>query len=474
MTRARQRAARPLGVARRASTSRADHARREAARRTPGCSRARRSSSPATSTAPRCGPRSTTSGSPPRAAASWPGGRRVSAGRRLPPPAGDARRDRRRFATVPAGVVLDATLGGGGHSRGAPRQPRRPAPCSASTATRRARRRRPPGWPASATASRRRRTRRFDDLADVAAIDRRPSIDGGSAARCSTSACRRPSSTAPSAGSRTATTDRSTCAWTRRRPWSAADVVNGYDAERARPRASASYGDERFADRIARAIVAARPIESTTELAADRHRGHPGCRPPHAAGTPPSARSRRSGSRSTASSTCCPTAIDEAIDATAPGGRIAVLSYHSGEDRIVKERFRRGDRRLRVPARPAVRVRRGADRAPRPRHPADRPTAEQAANRRAASARLRVAEQVGRRRTEARHDGTARRCTCADAARRRHRRRAAARPRPRRAARDRSHADRRRRRPRRARSCASSPPAVRRQRRARARRVVVV
>jgi 16S rRNA (cytosine1402-N4)-methyltransferase len=35
-----------------------------------------------------------------------------------------------------------------------------------------------------------------------------------------------------------------------------------------------------------------------------------------------------------------PGALDDAIDHTAPGGRVVVLAYHSGEDRIVKERFR--------------------------------------------------------------------------------------------------------------------------------------
>ena len=49
--------------------------------------------------------------------------------------------------------------------------------------------------------------------------------------------------------------------------WAAADVVNGYrEAELAR--VLREYGDERFADRIARAIVANRPIESTADLAA--------------------------------------------------------------------------------------------------------------------------------------------------------------------------------------------------------------
>ena len=49
-------------------------------------------------------------------------------------------------------------------------------------------------------------------------------------------------------------------------PWSAADVVNGYPADQL-ARVLQQYGDERFARRIAAAIVAARPIESTATLA---------------------------------------------------------------------------------------------------------------------------------------------------------------------------------------------------------------
>jgi 16S rRNA (cytosine1402-N4)-methyltransferase len=35
-----------------------------------------------------------------------------------------------------------------------------------------------------------------------------------------------------------------------------------------------------------------------------------------------------------------PLALDQVIDRLSPGGRCVVISYHSGEDRIVKERFR--------------------------------------------------------------------------------------------------------------------------------------
>ncbi len=174
--------------------------------------------------------------------------------------------------------------------------------------------------------------------------------------------------------------------------WSAADVVNGYDAEHL-ARVLRQYGDERFADRIARAIVASRPIESTGHLAAvvteaipaatRRRGGHPAKRTFQAIRVEVNAELEQ-----------LPTAIDAAIDATALGGRIAVLSYHSGEDRIVKERFRRATGACECP--PGLPCVCGAVQTVRlvraPRRPSD---AEQASNRRAGSARLRVAEKVG-------------------------------------------------------------------------------
>ncbi len=121
-------------------------------------------------------------------------------------------------------------------------------------------------------------------------------------------------------------------------PWSAADVVNGY-SEAELVRVLTEYGDERFARRIARAIVAARPIESTAELAAivkeaipaaaRRRGGHPAKRTFQAI--------RIEVNREL---DVLPVALDAAIDGTAPGGRVAAITYHSGEDRIVKERFR--------------------------------------------------------------------------------------------------------------------------------------
>lgn len=176
-------------------------------------------------------------------------------------------------------------------------------------------------------------------------------------------------------------------------PWSAADVVNGF-SEQELTRILFEFGDERFAPRIARAIIAHRPIELTAELAevivsaipaaARRRGGHPAKRSFQAI--------RIAVNRELE---ILPGAIDAAITATDVGGRIAVLSYHSGEDRIVKERFRSaetGDCTCPT-ALPCVC---GAVRTVRlvrrvPRTPSD---AEVAGNRRAASARLRVVERI--------------------------------------------------------------------------------
>ena len=120
--------------------------------------------------------------------------------------------------------------------------------------------------------------------------------------------------------------------------WTAADIVNGYP-EVELVRLLQEHGDERFAIRIAAAIVANRPIETTAQLAASvrdaipaaarRRGGHPARRTFQAI--------RVEVNREL---DILPTAIDAALELTARRGRVAVLSYHSGEDRIVKERFR--------------------------------------------------------------------------------------------------------------------------------------
>jgi 16S rRNA (cytosine1402-N4)-methyltransferase len=173
--------------------------------------------------------------------------------------------------------------------------------------------------------------------------------------------------------------------------WSGADVVNGY-AEEDLARVLREYSDERFARRIAKAIVAARPIETTAELAsivaeaipapARRRGGHPARR------TFQAIRIEVNGELDV-----LPTALDAAIEATAPGGRVSVLSYHSGEDRIVKERFRfaaTGGCTC-PPGLPCVC---GAVRTVRMLRPQTATDIEQERNPRARSARLRVAERL--------------------------------------------------------------------------------
>ena len=174
--------------------------------------------------------------------------------------------------------------------------------------------------------------------------------------------------------------------------WSAADVVNGYDESRLAD-VIGRLGGERFARRIARAIVAARPIETTGELAAAvtsaipaparRSGGHPAKR------TFQAIRIEVNGELD-----ALPVALDTAIGHVAPGGRVAVLSYHSGEDRIVKERFAAAVDGCHCPpelpcvceAVQTVRVVRRLPKAPSP--------AELESNPRAASARLRVIERL--------------------------------------------------------------------------------
>lgn len=173
----------------------------------------------------------------------------------------------------------------------------------------------------------------------------------------------------------------------------AADVVNGTD-EHELAQILKTYGDERFARRIAKMIVAARPVATTGQLAelvrdaipapARRTGGHPAKRTFQAIRIAVNAELD-----------ILPGAIDSAITVLAPGGRCAVLSYHSGEDRIVKARLRHaatggwtGPSHLPPPSdvRPTVRLLKAGSWTPS--------LAESTANRRSASARLRAAEKL--------------------------------------------------------------------------------
>jgi 16S rRNA (cytosine1402-N4)-methyltransferase len=177
----------------------------------------------------------------------------------------------------------------------------------------------------------------------------------------------------------------------RSRELTAADVVNGYEAAEL-ARVIRRYGDERYASRIAAAIVAARPIATTAELArtvadaipapARRRGGHPAKRTFQAIRIEVNAELH-----------VLPDALDQAIEATGPDGRVAVLTYHSGEDRIVKDRFAIASGLCDCP--PGLPCACGASpRVRRVRAPRTPSAADTVANRRARSARLRVVEKL--------------------------------------------------------------------------------
>jgi 16S rRNA (cytosine1402-N4)-methyltransferase len=178
-------------------------------------------------------------------------------------------------------------------------------------------------------------------------------------------------------------------------PLTAADVLNTYPAERL-AQVLREYGEERFARRIADAVVRERtraPLTSTARLAeivrdsipapARRTGGNPAKRTFQALRIEVNGELEALGR-----------ALPAALDAVAVGGRVVALAYHSLEDRAVKRALAARSSDTTPPglpvslaeARPRFRLlTRGAER------PA---AAELAVNPRAASARLRAAERI--------------------------------------------------------------------------------
>jgi 16S rRNA (cytosine1402-N4)-methyltransferase len=173
----------------------------------------------------------------------------------------------------------------------------------------------------------------------------------------------------------------------------AAEIVNTY-AEDDLAAVIARNGEERFARRIARAIVAARPLRTTGELVDAIRAGIPA--PARRRGRHPARRTfqaiRMEVNRELPNLAA---GLDESVHLLTPGGRILVVAYHSLEDRLVKHRFAAwaGRDDPDPPGMPVTRPRNPLVRllTRRPRRPdAD----EVAENPRSASARLRAAEKV--------------------------------------------------------------------------------
>jgi 16S rRNA (cytosine1402-N4)-methyltransferase len=152
------------------------------------------------------------------------------------------------------------------------------------------------------------------------------------------------------------------------------------------------YGEERRSRRIARAIVAARPLTSTRELA----------------DVVAAAAGRRSGRIHPATRTfqalriavndeldALSRALPQAIDVLVPGGRLVAISFHSLEDRIVKHALREAARECVCPPElPECRCDHTVTLRLVTRRPIRASADEVRVNPRSRSARMRVAERL--------------------------------------------------------------------------------
>jgi 16S rRNA (cytosine1402-N4)-methyltransferase len=176
----------------------------------------------------------------------------------------------------------------------------------------------------------------------------------------------------------------------------AAEIVNNYN-EADLTRVIRAYSDEKWASRIAGFIVRARkeaPITTSAQLvdlvkaaipaSARRAGGHPAKR------TFQALRIEVNGELDVLRA-----ALESAIRWLAPGGRIAVISYHSLEDRIVKDIFKQASLGCTCP--PGLPVCACGNK-PVLKHITRKPVLPQAAeverNPRARSAKLRVVERL--------------------------------------------------------------------------------
>jgi len=171
---------------------------------------------------------------------------------------------------------------------------------------------------------------------------------------------------------------------------SAADLINTLDQDEL-AELIYRYGEEPASRKIARAIVAARPITTADQLAVvvekaigRRGRIHP------ATLTFQALRIAVNDELGSLLSV-----LPQATELLRPGGRLAVISFHSLEDRIVKEYFRSASQtHTPQPDDPSGMVHRPVTLRLVTRKPAVASEAEVLSNPRARSAKLRVAEKV--------------------------------------------------------------------------------
>jgi 16S rRNA (cytosine1402-N4)-methyltransferase len=172
---------------------------------------------------------------------------------------------------------------------------------------------------------------------------------------------------------------------------SAADLVNNLSVEEL-ANLLYRYGEERHSYRVAKAITAARPIISTRQLAeivaGATRGGRPGLHP--ATRTFQALRIAVNRELNSLSE-----ALPQAITSLREGGRLAVIAYHSLEDRIVKHYYRQESTDcLCPPGQPVCNCGHRASIHVITRHPVRPGEDEVRANPRSRSARLRVAEKL--------------------------------------------------------------------------------
>ena len=176
---------------------------------------------------------------------------------------------------------------------------------------------------------------------------------------------------------------------------SARDVVNNYD-EQTLARIIFEYGEEKFSRNIAKKIVQARqekPVETTLELAEIIK-----------SAVPQKVRREKNPCKKTfqairievnAELEHLSTALDKAFDLLNVGGRLCIITFHSLEDRLVKQRFRSFCQGCVCPPDFPVCV---CGRTPRgrliTRKPIEPTDDENTENKRAHSAKLRIIEKI--------------------------------------------------------------------------------
>lgn len=176
---------------------------------------------------------------------------------------------------------------------------------------------------------------------------------------------------------------------------SARDVVNGYDYQ-SLSRIIFEYGEEKFARSIAQKIVKARdekPIETTLELAEIIR-----------SAVPQKARREKNPCKKTFQAIRIEVnselehlsvALDKAFDLLNVGGRLCIITFHSLEDRLVKQRFQTFCRGCICPPDFPVCI---CGQTPRGklvnRKPIEADEEELAANNRSRSAKLRIIEKI--------------------------------------------------------------------------------